>query len=43
MMKLTQKEISDIVYDACRNWDMNWMTRYFATSSAKEIKRKEDK
>lgn len=41
MMKPTQKEISDIIYEACRNWDINWMTRYFADEVAKEIKRKE--
>jgi len=42
-MKLTQKEVSNIIYDACKNWDINWMTRYFADEVAKEIRRRENK
>ena len=42
-MELTMKQISNIIYEANREWDMNPMTKYFADVLAKAIINCEEK
>jgi len=42
-MELTMKQISNIIYEANRDWDMNPMTKYFADVLAKAIINCEEK